>query len=155
MKHIILTIIIALASITASAESELFQKCEDIPGVSTVYVSTAMLKNAGIDKYDFKKANLSGLVSKVESLEVISAEGSSMAQVAKLADTLIKSSDCESLVRVKEDNEIVNIFLRKLPKGRSELVIYTKENNEITLVILCGTITMEDAINATKKNTRR
>lgn len=151
MKKIFLALIILVSALSAHAQSKFFESCEDMDGVTTVYISKAMLQFAGAADIDAGDIDISPLVSKLDGIEIISAEGSNAAKISRKAKEFVKGDNVESLMRVKDDGETVNMFLRKFPKGRNEFILLVDENKEFTVILFSGTMTMDEVMKAVKK----
>lgn len=148
MKKTIILIIIAIAAITANAKN-FYETFENMPGVTTVYVSKAMISLAGnlnMDEMDFNS-----LASKIDGLWVVSAEGDKAAAVSAKAKETFKSSDYESLVKVNDGDEHVDISMKTGRDGKNECIINVSEPGEATVVILRGTFTLRDIMAASGK----
>lgn len=152
MKKIITVLIFCIIAITASAQSSFFKKCEDYKGVSSVYISKAMLQFAGTDNIDCGNVNISSLASKLDGIEIINADSHNMETVSLMAKDMLQTSGCEKLMQVKDNEETVNMYLRNLPKGRTEFIIIAKERQEISVIILSGTMTIDEVVKAVKNN---
>ena len=110
MKRFLLGILLCLCTATfAHAQTTDFDRFVDMDGVTSVYVSKAMfdmmtdMQPGGLD--------LKGIINKLESLQVLSSEKSSV--IEKMKNTarhaLTRSNGYETLVRIHyngEDTEI-------------------------------------------------
>lgn len=152
MKRILSALLICLIATAASAQSKFFRSCEDIPGVTTVYISKAMLKFAAAgSKLTGCDVNIAALASKLDGIEIVNAEGKTTARLKELAKQLTATTGTESLMRVKDNGETVNMFLRKLDRDRTEFILLAEQTNEFSVIILSGTMTMEEVIAAVNK----
>ena len=148
MKKILVLFIIAAAAIAADAKT-FYETFEDTPGVSTVYVSKAMISLAG--SLDMDEMDFSSLASKIDGLWVVTAESTKAAAVSAKAKEVFKSPGYEELVRVKDDKESVVILMKTGDNRKNECVISASEPGEATVIIIKGTFTLEDIMAAAKK----
>ena len=132
MKKIFILLIICFCASMAKAET-FFEECENIPGVTTVYVSKAMISLAGDLNIDSDNMDFNSIASKIDGLWVVNAE-----------------NDYEKLVSVREDDETVDILMRPLGKGKNECIIKALESDEATIVIITGSFTLQDIASATR-----
>ena len=73
MKKIFILLIICFCASMAKAET-FFEECENIPGVTTVYVSKAMISLAGDLNIDSDNMDFNSIASKIDGLWVVNAE---------------------------------------------------------------------------------
>lgn len=154
MKKILIALIVSITATATFAQSEIFELCERLDGVTTVYISKAMLQFAGVSNLDCENVNISELASKLESVEIINAEGAKSKRVKEYANAYLfsDSKKYESLMRIKDKEETVNMYLRKHPKQGSEFIIFVEEPKETSIIILTGSMTMEEVVKAVKNN---
>lgn len=149
MKKILFCLITLLAALGAQANS-FYESCENIPGVTTVYISKAMISLAGDLDVDSGGMNLNSLASKIDGLWVVSAEDKKSAPLKKRALEAFSNKSYEKLMRVNDDNDTVDILMKPLGGGRNECVILAIEPDETTVVIISGTFTLQDIVAASK-----
>lgn len=147
MKRLLLIAIITLSAIAAKAETFL-ESCEDVKGITTVYVSKAMIAMAG--NLNSGDMDLNSLAGKLNSIQIANAEGKNVAALRARTKVFSTSQGYEELVRVREDNENVKILMRKLKPSLYEYVILAEEANELSVIILTGSMTMEDVMASVK-----
>ncbi len=152
MKKIFLALVIAVCATATSAQSKFFEACEQLDGVSTVYISKAMLEFAGMSDIDCDNVNISAFASKLDGVEIINAEKASRKRVKELASTLVKEKNCQNLMRVKDGVETVNMYFNELPRQRTEFIIISDEPVEFSIIILTGTMTMKEVVKTVKNN---
>jgi hypothetical protein len=59
-------------------------------------------------------------------------------------DKVIRSGKYETAVRVKDKNETVNIFFRSTGKDHSDMIIVSKQKNEMSIIWMSGKMTKEE-----------
>lgn len=148
MKKLSVLLLICLTAIVAKAET-FFEECENIPGITTVYVSKAMISLAGDLNIESDNMNFNSIASKIDGLWVITADDDK-AKILKSKAKVFSSKEYEKLVSVREDDETVDILMRSLGKDKNECVIKAFESNEATVVIIKGSFTLQDIAAATR-----
>ena len=148
MKKFIISLIIATIALAASAQSEFFKACEKIPDITTVYISKAMMSLIGSVDLKCDGVDLSGIASKVDNIEIIQGEDKAAKPVAEKVRSLIKSG-YENLMRIKDEEEIVALYMRKLSPKKFEYVLTTDEDDESTVIIFTGELTIAEVLAAT------
>ena len=151
MKRLFSALLICLVAVAASAQSKFFQTCENLPDVTTVYISKAMLQFAGSANFADCDVNISSLASKLDGIEIVNADGKNVKRLKDLAKQFTTAPGAESLMRIKDNGETVNMFLRKLDGKRNEFVLLADQADQFSVIILTGTITMDEVIAAVKK----
>lgn len=74
MKHLLIGIMLCIAALGAKAES-LYDACENIPGISTTYVSKVLLGAAQNQVYMYPQGmNLNHIVGKLDGIQVLEGE---------------------------------------------------------------------------------
>lgn len=148
MKKLSVLLLICLTAIVAKAES-FFEECENIPGITTVYVSKAMISLAGDLNIESDNMDFNSIASKIDGLWVITADDDK-AKILKSKAKVFSSKEYEKLVSVREDDETVDILMRSLGKDKNECVIKAFESDEATVVIIKGSFTLQDIASATR-----
>lgn len=148
MKKLSVLLLICLTAIVAKAET-FFEECENIPGITTVYVSKAMISLAGDLNIESDNMDFNSIASKIDGLWVITADDDK-AKILKNKAKVFSSKEYEKLVSVREDDETVDILMRSLGKDKNECVIKAFESDEATVVIIKGSFTLQDIAAATR-----
>lgn len=148
MKKLSVLLLICLTAIVAKAET-FFEECENIPGITTVYVSKAMISLAGDLNIESDNMDFNSIASKIDGLWVITA-ADDKAKILKSKAKVFSSKEYEKLVSVREDDETVDILMRSLGKDKNECVIKAFESDEATVVIIKGSFTLQDIAAATR-----
>lgn len=150
MKKVIAFITIVCVTLAATAQSAFFRACEDMRGVETVYISKTMLHLVGMMNLDAGDVDLRGLVRKLDNIEIINADGNSARNLGEKARTEFKNY--EKLMTVKDDDETVNILFKSISDKKNTFVIVANEPGEVSVIVLTGTLTVEDVVKATRGN---
>ena len=150
-RQIIFMLLTVFCAMGTFAQSKFFEKCEKIKGVTTVYVSKAMLQMAG-DANVTDDMNLSAVIKKLNSLEVINAESSASVELNKLIKELNLNgkNGYEIMMSVNDDEQNVKIYMKKMANNTNEYVILVEESDEVLVVLMNGTLTLDEATKAVK-----
>ena len=150
MKQIIVTALLVLVCTGAKAQRELFDKYEDTKGVTTVFVSKAMLNLAGgLAAIGDKK--IGKMAGKMDGIRILNCERKSLIpEIKKAAQAIYSRDNYEEIVRVNEEGQRVVIYQRPLKGGKSEFALLTVEENSLSIININGTITLEDMKQFTK-----
>lgn len=144
MKQIIITALLVIVCTGAKAQREVFDKYEDTKGVTTVFVSKAMLSLAGgIAALGDKK--LGKMAGKLDGIRILNCDRKSLVpEIKKAAQAVYNRDQYEEMMRVNEDGHRVVIYQRPLKGGKSEFALLTVEENSLSIININGTITLED-----------
>ena len=144
MKQLLTFALMMLLSTGAQAQKEVFDKYEDTKGVSTVFVSKAMLNLAGgFAALGDKK--LGRLAGKMDNIRILNCEGKGLVEKIKHdAQAAYGKNGYEEMMRMNEDGERVVIYQRALKGGKSEFALFTVGDTELSIINISGTITLED-----------
>ena len=141
MKKYILLFLVALTIQTTMAQKALFDKYESSKGVETVFISKAMLSFAGsiggIDKDIVRVAN------KLDEVRILSCEKPAKARAIVSEARAIYSKGYTELMRLNDDGEKVTIYQKPVGK-KHEYVLLSVERDEVDIINLVGTLTLED-----------
>lgn len=144
MKQLLTFALMMLLSTGAQAQKEVFDKYEDIKGVSTVFVSKAMLNLAGgFAALGDKK--LGRMAGKMDNIRIMNCEDRGLVEKIKRdAQAAYGKNGYEEMMRMNEDGERVVIYQRALKGGKSEFALFTVGDTELSIINISGTITLED-----------
>ena len=141
MKKYILLFLVALTVQTTMAPKALFDKYESSKGVETVFISKAMLSFAGsiggIDK------DIARVANKLEEVRILSCEKPAKARAIVSEARAIYSKGYTELMRLNDDGEKVTIYQKPVGK-KHEYVLLSVERDEVDIINLVGTLTLED-----------
>lgn len=155
MKKAIIALMMAIVAFAASAQGKFFDECENIEGVTTVYISKAMMKmvSGSIDNVN-SSIDLSGMSRKIDSLVIISAETSAAARkVEALAgNSFSTDKGYEMLMKVTDNDTRLRIMYRSLGNSMNEYVMIAREEGEVSYIIITGTLTPSDVQQASRKD---
>ncbi len=147
-KLFVYLLLIAVSALGAAAQSAFFKECEKIPGVQTVYISKMMLGMASKSGVKAGGVDVTSLVGKRGSHEIINTEGEAAKKLAQKVEPL---TGYETLLKVNDDDEHVQLLFKDLGNGRSEFRLVVTESDEFTVIVFPGTMTMEEVIAAVNR----
>ena len=141
MRKYILLFLVALTVQTTMAQKALFDKYESSKGVETVFISKAMLSFAGsiggIDK------DIARVANKLDEVRILSCEKPAKARAIVSEARAIYSKGYTELMRLNDDGEKVTIYQKPVGK-KHEYVLLSVERDEVDIINLVGTLTLED-----------
>ena len=141
MKKYILLFLVALTVQTTMAQKALFDKYESSNGVETVFISKAMLSFAGsiggIDK------DIARVANKLDEVRILSCEKPAKARAIVSEARAIYSKGYTELMRLNDDGEKVTIYQKPVGK-KHEYVLLSVERDEVDIINLVGTLTLEE-----------
>lgn len=148
------TMIVALVCVIASAScsaQRLFSEASKVDGVTSVLVTKPMLKLAGASIGNQDGVDVSKLMDKLSSIEVITAPKNLKSKVMELCQQSLAGMATETLVEVKEKDQNVEILAipnEANPNLYKGLVIMADEKDELTYVYMSGNFTMDELMTA-------
>ena len=141
MKKYILLFLVALTVQTTMAQKALFDKYESSKGVETVFISKAMLSFAGsiggIDK------DIARVANKLDEVRILSCEKPAKARTIVSEARAIYSKGYTELMRLNDDGEKVTVYQKPVGK-KHEYVLLSVEKDEVDIINLVGTLTLEE-----------
>ncbi len=154
MKNIIKLTVIAIAilvsSVSISAQTGTLEKLLKIDGVTSVYISKAMLSIIGANNLNLDD-NISAIANDLNSIEIYNIENKKAIEqsrpiIAKLSST----PGLEILTRINEDKESTTIYGKQTNKVFSQILIVVDETDEISIINLTGNIPLDKISELTK-----
>ncbi|MDE5969746.1 MAG: DUF4252 domain-containing protein [Muribaculaceae bacterium] len=145
MKRLyILSILFILAVVSVNAQvSKIFEQYSDSKGVTSVYISSTMLRM--IPDLKTGDVELKGMTDKLNFIRVLSTEKSDVAsKIANELNSQIKKDSYEILISANDGDEKANIYMKTDSKGINEYLIVAREPNQLSIVLINGSITPAD-----------
>ena len=155
MKQNIFTTLIALTLMfvmpaKSLAQDAIFEKFNDVNGITTVYISKTMLQM--IPNVKASNIEVGNVASKLDQLRVLSCERPSMiANVKKQFVDYYKKNQYEIVMQANDDGDHATIYFKKLKAGKSEFALITEEDDEISIINVKGDINLKDIQQITGK----
>ena len=152
MKKVIILIALVIAP-TLSYGQSIFDKLEDMDGVSSVIVNKdafEILSKFKVNIEDNEAMEIFQMIQDLKELKMFSTDDSSIAdQMERMVKTSVRRSNLIELMRVKEDDSRVKIYVKtgKRKDYVTEVLMFvrginkrTKENIDSVIVSLTGII---------------
>lgn len=156
MKRQICLLLIALCLLPSlRAQNDLYKKYSGKNGVTSVYVSQAMLEMMG--SFDVKSDNMdiSNVLSKLSGIYILNTSDAKLKEQL-VNDTRHFSNDNQYklLMQVKDSSDNVDFFVKKSKSDNliQELVMLVKQPDGFVMIQLQGKMTLDDIKQITKSN---
>lgn len=106
MKHLLIGMMLCIAALGAKAES-LYDACENIPGISTTYVSKVLLGAAQNQVYMYPQGmNLNHIVGKLDGIQVLEGEKKAATALRDKARPILDKGGYDLLLRNRDEGEV-------------------------------------------------
>jgi hypothetical protein len=126
--------------------TEFFDKYENEDNVTIVNISKAMFKMMPINSITTGNTDISSIVSKIESLRIITSENKDLKEkmAAETKKMVSKNRKYEELMRIKDDKS--NIILNAVKNGSviNELLMLVSDKENFVAIQILGNFTVED-----------
>lgn len=144
MKRYMFMLFCALISTTVLfAQESLVDKYADRKGVATVYISPKMFSLMK-DASPTGDVHLDKVIHKLTGLQILTCEDKAVAaDIRKELPNNWSHNGYEVLMRVKEENEHIIICVKE-GKEQNEYVLWVDSPDEVTLIVMNGTLTLEE-----------
>lgn len=156
IKNLILGVLMSVVPFISNAQSQ-FDKFEDIDGVSSVIVNQKafeLMSKIGAETDD----EYLDLIKNIKTLKVFATEDPNVAkQMRAEADRYLKNGNLEELMRVKDKDDNVKIYVREGSNENfvKELFMFVNNasdgNNETVIISLTGNIDLRQVSKLTDK----
>ena len=129
-----------------------FEAISNYKGVTSVYISSAMLKNFGTSMIG--NPGIRAIAGNLNSVEIIECENKKFLYTTRNYVKKIASSDnLETLARINEEGEKVTIYGYSTNGKMTYLLMSVDDDDEITIISMSGDIPLDkvgDLINSKK-----
>lgn len=151
MKKTILAIVMALTCNTMFAQDALFKKYDNVKGVSTVYISKALLSL--IPEMHTGNKDISKIAGKLDHAKILSCELPSLVEeITSETIKYFKSGEYTNLMKMNDgDGGQTIIYGKSIDKEKSEFVLFSNMEDEVNIINVMGTITLNDIKQITNK----
>ncbi len=150
-----IVLLLSLCSLVSRAQDSPFEKLSEMKGVTYVYVSKAMLKLMP-NGVDTDGVDVGSVAHKLESILILTGdEPDVIARMRKETAFLTPKNGYEELMKTKDDDTRVTIFMKKKKGGLTEYVLRTEEgDDQFTLIVVTGRLTPEEVQRMKKEDGR-
>lgn len=151
MKTIFASIVFIFISTLSMSARDLAEECEEIKEVSTVSINQAMLKLVSFPEKGSNPIDLDALSSRLDKVQIINADEPAPAAAVKniVKNYLNGKPRFERTMKMKDGDESVQMYMRSLPDNKNEFLILVEDTPEVTVVVLLGSITMDELASVT------
>lgn len=155
MKSIILCVLLLLATSSATAQEEVFKKYSDTKGVTTVYVSKSMFNIISSSTFNVGKFHMYGIMGKIDSMNVLECENKALKpKIWKEVSDYCEKKKFELMMNVNDSGEKSNIYYKQLKNNKNVLILLTSEDDELDVVNITGSLTLNDVKKIVSQNAR-
>lgn len=145
-SRMILTGMLLLLSLFCQAQKNLFNKYDDLKGVSSVYISKAMIEsNPNLFTKDVYIGKVSGQLNSVQVLSTM--ENSVKKELRKDLQSLVQSSKYELLMKQKGNVSSSEFYMSRKGDKVKELIMILDGAATLKFVYLEGEMTLKDIQN--------
>lgn len=139
----IITLLLSLCSLFTYAQDSFFDKFADMDGVTSVYISKAMLSM--MPDIQTEGVNIGGVASKLDNIQILSCEKPAViAKLKKETEFINPKNGYEELIRINDEGEKTTIYLKHDKNGKKEFVLLNNEKEEFTIIIITGNLTLQE-----------
>lgn len=125
------------------AQDALFKRYSNTNGVSTVYISKALL--GMMPKMDAGNKDISKIAGKLDRLQILSCERPSLIQgIKNSAIAYYNKYKYSEMMNVNENGELTLIYGKSYSHGKNEFVLLSIEKDEINIINIYGNVTLND-----------
>lgn len=148
IKIFLITILSVFTFTSCHAQRE-FSEVSKLEGVQSVYIGKAMLKmaqGAGLSNAGSAGLDVSKLVDRLTSIEIINVEKrSSLAEANRLIDKYMAETAQEVLADIVEDEDhiVITGTLNEATDSFSRVLVRITEPGEAVVILMKGDIPME------------
>lgn len=139
----IITLLLSLCSLFTYAQDSFFDKFADMDGVTSVYISKAMLSM--MPDIQTEGVNIGGVASKLDNIQILSCEKPAViAKLKKETEFINPKNGYEELIRINDEGEKTTIYLKHDKNGKKEFVLLNNEKDEFTIIVITGNLTLQE-----------
>lgn len=146
----IITLLLSFCSLVSYAQNSFFDKFADMDGVTSVYISKAML--GMMPNMKAEGINIGEVAGKLEYIQILTCEKAALIpKIKKEVEYIHPRNGYEELMRVNNGGDKTTIYLKKNKSGKKEFVLLNDEKNEFTVVVITGNLTLQEIQGIIKK----
>lgn len=139
----IITLLLSLCSLMSYAQESFFDKFADMDGVTSVYISKAMLSM--MPNMKTEGINIGEVAGKLDNIQILSCEKADLIpKIKKEIEYINPKNGYEELMRVNDAGDKTTIYLKKDKNGKKEFVLLSGEKKEFTIVVITGDLSLQE-----------
>lgn len=151
MKKILILIAVLFLVATTHAQTlqSLFEKYSDDERFTFVTVGGGMMNLANVIGRHGHQDKNKEMVSKMKSIKILTLEegNTTLTKTFTLElDKILETSKFETLVEARDKGERVHIYYRLNGKDSADMLIVSKDKNEISLIWISGKMTKDEML---------
>ena len=147
MKSLFLTVAFALTSLLLWGQNDpidaFFQEYKGVAEATQIDLGGMILDFAISNADDEEEANLLRKISKLKVLTIPRGDLVSPEKVMELR-TAVMANDFEELIQVRDEGDLVSIFMREADDSITNLLLLVEEEDEFVFVSLEGAFSFSD-----------
>lgn len=154
---LIITLILSMVQYSVLAQETVLKEISEMKNVEVIYISKAMLKSMRTHGMNVGGMNVSVLASELSSLNIITVEeGKTLSKVRNKLKTIGKDYNMETVMIIKDDDGSTEMYATRDSKNYyAQLLTIIDEDDEITIIYMTGTISMNSLNELTKRSNAR
>lgn len=142
---ILMSVVALLTAPSCISQGKVFKEAASLPGVTSVYIGTAMMRLAGGAASVSEYGEYAKYISDIKSIEVLSCEDASQIKaVSDICNRILAEMHYEVLLEADEGNEHTVIYGgvadTENPDIIDDMVIVSQEASEYDVVFIRGKI---------------
>lgn len=143
---LLLAVIIGSATLFAESFDDKMRQYANSNGITTVYITKAMLSMAAGMNIDAGGMDLKAASDKIDNISIATSDTKIAAtHLRSDADKFfIESKKYETLMKVQDSGEQTTILSRNAGKGKMEYVVLASEPGEFSIIVIRGSMTPQD-----------
>lgn len=144
MKRIcIITLLLSACSLLLKAQDSYFDKYAGLDGVTSVYISKAMLSL--MPDMEAEGINIGKVAEKLDNLQILTSEKPAIIEkLKKETERFNTKNGYEELMRINDGGEKTTIYLKEKKNGQKELVLLNSEENEFSIIVITGNLSLKE-----------
>lgn len=155
MKHIIYILLCAFIGILPiQAQSTIFDQFANEKNVTYVNVSKTLLDMMPEGQLEVNALDLKSVINELDRIQILTCEENAnlIKRIRNACATYFKKEPYEELMKIKDDDEMVSIYIYPLPQKKvKELIMLVDDGGEEFVVIqLTGNISISHLQSLTK-----
>ena len=139
----IIAFLLSFCSMMSYAQDSFFDKFSEMDGVTSVYISKAMLSM--MPSMKTKGVNIGEVARKLESIQILSCEKPALiATIKKELEYINPKNGYEELMRINDTGDKTTIYLKTNKNDKKEFVLLTSGKNELTVIVIVGNLSLKE-----------
>ena len=139
----IIILLFSLCSLFTYAQDSFFDKVADMEGVTSVYISKAMLRL--IPDVQAEGVDIGEVASKLDCIRIVSCEKPELiAKLKKETSFITSKNGYEELMDINEEGEKTTIYLKQNKNGTNEFILVNRQKEDFNLIFIIGKLTLQE-----------